>query len=116
VPRAFTSELPKISYAGINNGIRGGPMVRGEWDVKESLPGMAAGVLLLMVLSGCQTIQGPNWYHAGPAPHQQFWAQVFDPFPEDEIAPPVDGGRPREFDRAPPEIDRARHYARPPRW
>jgi hypothetical protein len=68
------------------------------------------------VLSGCHTIQGPDWTDPGSAANQQFWAQVFDPYPEDEPGPQIMGARPRDFDRAPPEVDRARHFSRAPNW
>jgi hypothetical protein len=84
--------------------------------VRNNLAWIAAAAFMLPILAGCQTAQGPFGYDAGSAPYQQFWAQVFDPFPEDDIAPAVDGGRPREFDRAPSEVDRARRYSRPPGW
>jgi hypothetical protein len=50
----------------------------------------------------------PDWFNPGPAKYQQQRAQRFDPYPDNDIGPPVIGGRPPEFSRPPAETTRAR--------
>jgi hypothetical protein len=64
-----------------------------------------AGLFLLSLClgvagGGCSSSLGrPNWANPGPVAYQQHQAQRFDPFPEDDLGPPIVGGRPREYDR-----------------
>ncbi len=58
---------------------------------------------------GCSGFSTPHLTSPPPsAEYQQKRAQRFDPYPETETAPAIDGGRPRDFDRALPETTRAR--------
>ncbi len=62
----------------------------------------------MLPLAGCQ-FGTPRLFEPPPsAEYQQKRAQRFDPYPENETATPIDGGRPRDFDRALPETTRAR--------
>ena len=61
-----------------------------------------------MAVGGCAGLKGPNWFHPGPAPYQQKQAERFDPYPDNQIAPAVVGGRPREFLNPVAEPERAR--------
>ena len=72
----------------------------------------ALWLLLAAGLSGC--LAPPNLHYPGPAEYQQARANVFDPYPESEPAPAVEGGRPREYAKPVPEVDRVRrpHQAR----
>jgi hypothetical protein len=45
---------------------------------------------------------------AGSAEYQQTRAQRFDPYPDTNIGPKVDGSRPEGFDAPPPEPARGR--------
>jgi hypothetical protein len=69
-------------------------------------------LLMAMILAagvaGCGSMAGPNWQHPGTAPVQQSRAERFDPYPENEIGPPIVGARPREFQQPPGETSRAR--------
>jgi len=47
-------------------------------------------------LSGCLT--PPNWRQPGTAECQRGRARVADPYPQTDAAPPIVGGRPRQFD------------------
>ena len=69
---------------------------------------LAAGVLLLTALGGCQRTAGPCWLHPGSAHSQQTRALRYDPFPENEAGPTMVGVRPREYQKPPPEPSRAR--------
>jgi hypothetical protein len=81
---------------------------------KSSRPMIAAMLFGAILSSGCGTIRGPNLFNPGPVESQKFWAQIFDPFPEDDYAPSISGGRPIDYDRAPPVVDRARNFKRQP--
>ena len=59
-------------------------------------------------LAGCSSMSRPNWFHPGPAAHQQGKAERFDPYPENELGPEIIGARPREYQKPPPETSRAR--------
>jgi predicted small lipoprotein YifL len=69
-------------------------------------------VLLVLVLAvaivGCAGVKGPNWLHPGTAADQQKQAERFDPYPDNQIAPEVVGGRPREYLDPIRETERAR--------
>ena len=62
----------------------------------------------LAVVVGCQSLAGPDWGHPGSAAEQQRRAERFDPFPQDECGPPIEGARPREFQTPPAEVKRSR--------
>jgi len=64
--------------------------------------------LLAISLSGCRTLALPDWHHPGTAQYQQGIAEQFDPYPENEPAPAVVGGRPLSYEKPPPEVRRAR--------
>lgn len=68
------------------------------------------GVLLLLSAAGCQSVAPPTWF-AGTAQQQRARAQQFDPYPESDTGPAVDGGRPLEYQRALPETSRARWFS-----
>ena len=60
------------------------------------------GILSLIALSAvlptcCGCLAMPNLAHPGTEDHQQARAQVFEPYPENELGPPVVGARPREY-------------------
>jgi hypothetical protein len=67
----------------------------------------ASGPLLL---AGCPRIRMPDFYHPGSAGQQRAAALQFDPYPLDDVAPPVAGTRPREYDRPIPEVKRGQTY------
>jgi hypothetical protein len=52
----------------------------------------------------------PDLYHPGPAGYQRARALQHDPYPLDDVAEPVVGGRPREYQRPVPEAERAVQY------
>src|SRR5947209_10951684 len=58
------------------------------------------GLCLGAAGSGCSSNLGrPNWADPGPVAYQQHQALRYDPFPQDDLGPPIVGGRPREYDR-----------------
>ena len=59
-------------------------------------------------------IRFPDLPHPGWAQQQRLEAIEHDPYPLDDIGPEVVGGRPREYQRPVPEVDRARMNAAPP--
>jgi hypothetical protein len=68
----------------------------------------AAVVFLGALTAGCETTGKPNWMHPGSAQQQQARAVQFDPYPENEPGPKMEGVRPREYEKPIPEVDRAR--------
>jgi hypothetical protein len=69
-----------------------------------------AGLILFSAAGGCAKTAGPNWLHPGGATVQQTRALRYDPYPENGPGPPVVGGRPREYQIAPPETSRSRWH------
>ena len=69
----------------------------------------AAGIALLLATTiGCGCFSSINWRHPGTAPYQRQKAVRFDPYPENDIGPPVVGGRPLGYTQPPSESARAR--------
>ncbi len=75
-------------------------------------------VCTLVALTGCPTVRMPRLQDPGPAGYQRYNALQFDPYPLDDVAPPVAGGRPQEYARPIPEVKRGQAYTpkrlRPP--
>lgn len=67
-----------------------------------------AGLLMLVVLTGCQSTARPNWTNPGPASVQQKRALRYDPYPEPD--PLMAGARPREYENPPSEASRSRWH------
>ena len=66
-------------------------------------------VWLLLLPSGCSpTIRKPQLFHPGPIGYQRNNAEQFDPFPPNDVAPPIVGGRPKDFQKPPNEVIRSR--------
>jgi hypothetical protein len=73
-----------------------------------------SGVIALA--SGCGGyVATPDLFHPGPAGYQRARALKHDPYPLDDVAEPVVGGRPREYERPVPEPERAVQFAQRPR-
>ena len=60
----------------------------------------------------------PQLENPGSAGYQRYNALQYDPYPLDDVAPPIAGGRPREYDRPIPEVKRGQAFTpkrlRPP--
>jgi hypothetical protein len=52
----------------------------------------------------------PELWHPGPAGYQRANALQWDPYPLDDVAPRVDGARPREYARPIPEVTRGQAF------
>ena len=64
--------------------------------------------ILLAGVAGCQGVAGPTWGSPGTAALQQNRAERFDPYPENEAGPAIEGGRPHGFQTPPAEVRRSR--------
>ncbi|MEZ6093664.1 MAG: hypothetical protein R3C03_05440 [Pirellulaceae bacterium] len=60
-------------------------------------------LLSMLFASGCYW--APRFDPPGTAAFQQSRAVLHDPFPNNDVAPPIVGGRPRDFDRPYPEAE-----------
>jgi hypothetical protein len=70
---------------------------------------------LLVAVSGCSSgVRWPNFWHPGPAGYQQHAALYHDPYPMNDVAPEIVGGRPREYQQQIPEAVRAEQPFAPP--
>jgi len=86
---------------------------RAKEERSESImPRWFATIVLLVspltLVAGCGWIAPPTWFHPGPAPYQRQGAVDYDPYPLNDIGPPVVGGRPRGFQAPHSEVKRAR--------
>jgi hypothetical protein len=62
-------------------------------------------------LAACSpTIRWPRLVGPGPAPYQRAAAEQIDPYPINDMGPPIVGGRPREFDKPRDEVRRSRQF------
>ena len=75
---------------------------------------IGAAACALLALDGCRGTVMPRLESPGSAGYQRYNALQYDPYPLDDVAPPVAGGRPREYDRPIPEVKRGQafHYPR----
>jgi hypothetical protein len=64
----------------------------------------------VLALAGCKGTIMPQLAGPGSAGYQRANALQFDPYPLDDVAPPVAGGRPREYDRPIPEVKRGQIF------
>ena len=72
----------------------------GEW---QTWLGAAVGTIVVCAaLTGC-TNGRPRLYGPGTIPQQQYQATMFDPYTDNDVAPPVVGGRPRDYQNPLPE-------------
>ena len=69
-------------------------------------------LLPLTVYAGCHSpdFGRPNWRHPGRIEDQQSRAAVFDPFPDNDGGPEVEGGRPPTYTTPPPDWQRSRNF------
>ena len=71
-------------------------------------------IVVALCLAGCRGVHRPRLQGPGTAESQRQWAQIYDPYPEGEVGPDVMGGRPRDFDVARAEPQRARIFFQSP--
>ena len=65
--------------------------------------------VLTLAGSGCgNNLQWPRMRGPGSADYQQYQATIHDPYPEDDIGPPVEGGRPLGYENPYPQTERLR--------
>jgi len=70
---------------------------------------LAPWLLLAVCLSaGCRQMGKPQWFNPGTTEYQRQRAQRFDPYPDDDIGPPIAGGRPPGYTEQNPEVTRSR--------
>jgi hypothetical protein len=71
---------------------------------------IASAACAALALTGCPTVRMPELYHPGSAGTQRYNALQWDPYPLDDVAPPVAGGRPPEYERPIPEVTRGQAF------
>jgi hypothetical protein len=78
-------------------------------------PFIAVGVLALGLVApgpfaGCAG-NHPRLWHPGTIQQQRLRATIHDPYPDPDMGPKIDGGRPRDYAEPLPEPVRNRLYA-----
>ncbi|QEG32790.1 hypothetical protein [Bythopirellula goksoeyrii] len=69
----------------------------------------AGACLLLLFAIGCSpTIRMPKLLHPGTAAYQRYNAELFDPYPQNDMGPKIDGGRPIDYQYPINQVERAR--------
>ncbi|MBL9084014.1 MAG: hypothetical protein JNK76_19510 [Planctomycetales bacterium] len=74
--------------------------------VRKALLLIACGTAV--VSAGCRGTAQPQIFGPGSAKYQQTQAQRFDPYPENDIGPRVEGARPDGYTTPPGEAYRGR--------
>lgn len=74
-------------------------------DGAPSMPRTLAAltIVVAIVSTGCRSTGKPQFFGPGSSPYQQHQAQQFDPYPEPNVGPAVDGGRPEGYANPAPE-------------
>jgi hypothetical protein len=68
-------------------------------------------IVLVAVLGGCNpTVERPDIFHPGPLLSQKQRAIQYDPYPDQDMGPRVEGGRPLDYDQQIPEVERSRFF------
>ena len=80
-------------------------------DAARLIIAFAAASLLIGGCAGNST-----FWHPGNVQQQRLRATIHDPFPDPDMGPKIDGGRPREFQEPLPEPVRNRIYADNPTY
>jgi hypothetical protein len=69
--------------------------------------------MVCLSLPACSSaVRKPQLAHPGPAAYQRANAEVFDPYPENDLAPAIDGGRPREVGPPRNQVERSQQFLR----
>ena len=64
---------------------------------------------LIAIHGGCSpTIRMPRLLHPGTAAYQRAQAEQFDPYPQNDMGPAIDGGRPIDYQVPVPQVERSR--------
>jgi hypothetical protein len=71
---------------------------------------LLACAVCLVWAGGCASGGNYDFWHPGNMQTQRIRAVVHDPYPDQDLAPPVVGGRPREFSEPLPEAVKNRIY------
>jgi hypothetical protein len=66
-------------------------------------------VLFCLALAGCN-VGRPNWFQPGSIDQQQQRAVIHDPYTDNDLATPVVGGRPRDFQQPASEATRTQPW------
>ncbi len=71
---------------------------------------LTSAVLLTLAASmaGCAWVPPPSTGPPGPVAYQQNRAEIFDPYPENDVGPAILGARPQSYERPIAEPSRAR--------
>ncbi len=71
---------------------------------------------LAAAFAGCSGLQRPyDFWNPGDARYQRSVAVAHDPYPLNDLGPPIDGGRPRGFQKPLTEVQRSQLYNPPQR-
>ncbi len=65
-------------------------------------------LVLVSPLVGCQGMRRPQWFNPGPIDYQRQQAQRFDPYPDQDVGPRMEGTRPPGYQQQGAEPTRAR--------
>lgn len=76
----------------------------------------AVATAVLMLSAGCQSSRYAEPFGFGTMDRQKARAADFDPYPLNDIGPPVMGGRPRGFMEPTPEPSRIEQQAKGNPW
>lgn len=71
---------------------------------------LAVGLLIAATAVGCQNFGWPRLRSPGPATYRQNNALRFDPYPQNDTAPMLEGVRPPSYDQPPVESTRGRWF------
>lgn len=69
---------------------------------------LTVGAALASIAACSPTIRKPRLLHPGTASFQRYNAGQFDPYPPDDLAPAISGGRPIDMQMPRNEVTRAR--------
>jgi len=91
------------------------PLTAQDTPMHRRLVWMAIIALAAVWSHGCARYH-PRILHPGTIEQQRLRSTIHDPYPDPDLGPKIDGGRPREYQEPLPEPVRNRIYADSGPW
>jgi hypothetical protein len=109
--RGTRYDSPPIIYAGFRR--VASPTLIPQLVTMRPIHALCVTAMVCLSLPACSSaVRKPQLEHPGRVELQRANAEVFDPYPENDLAPAIDGGRPREVGPPRNQVERSQQFLR----